>query len=78
MVLLQDSPRRLFSIGAVARMPGVECSPTTLREMEAAGLIPAPARVEGFNLRLYTAEDVEAIRQARASRVPAAAQPVAV
>jgi DNA-binding transcriptional MerR regulator len=78
MVLVQDRPRQLFSIGAVCRMKGVECSPTTLREMEADGLIPPPARVEGFNLRLYSPEDVEAIRRARAARTAGSAERAAV
>ena len=78
MVLVQEPPRRFFTIGAVARMSGIDCSPTTLREMEAEGLIPAPARVEGQGVRLYSAEDVEAIRRARAARVAGNAHVAAV
>ena len=78
MVLVQEPPRRFFTIGTVARMPGVACSPTTLREMEAEGLIPAPARVEGHGVRLYSAEDVEAIRRARAARIAGSAERAAV
>lgn len=55
--------RRLLSIGAVARIAGV--SPTTLRRMERAGIV-TPARLEGFDQRLYSADDVKAIVAARA------------
>lgn len=64
MVAVAEPPRRFHSIGTVARMVG--CSPTTLREMEARGLIPAPARLDGQEYRVYSEQDVDAIRAARA------------
>ncbi len=57
--------RQLFTIGPAARM--AKCSPSTIRAMEARGLLPLPRRVAGQDRRLYTLADVEAIRAARAA-----------
>lgn len=55
--------RRCVSIGIAAAMLGV--APQTLRDWEARGLIPAPERVEGPDLRFYDIEAVERIRRMR-------------
>ncbi len=58
--------QRLISIGMVGRAVGLR--PTRLRELEAAGVIPKAARLEGMDRRLYSAEDVATIRAALANR----------
>ncbi len=58
--------RRFISIGRVAALVGL--SPTRLRELEAAGVLPKAARLEGMDRRLYSLEDLEAIRAALADR----------
>lgn len=64
MVTVLAPAKRFLSVGTVARMVG--CSPTTLREMESRGLLPfVPARLDGVETRLYTPEDVVAIKAAR-------------
>ncbi len=66
MVALQSERPRLFSIAVASRMAGA--SPSTLRRLEASGVI-APIRVEGEDKRrAYTPEDVAAIRAARAKQ----------
>ncbi len=52
---------RMFTIGRAAQLAGV--SPSTLRRLEAAGAI-RPTRVDGTDLRVYTADDMATIRQA--------------
>ncbi len=63
---IDDTARRFVSIGTVARMVGK--SPTTLRELEAAGILPPATRLEGLDRRLYSLGDVEIIRAALAER----------
>ena len=64
MVAVAESGTRYLSIGTVAKLVG--CSPTTLREMEARGLLPfTPARLDGQDTRLYRSEDVATIRRVR-------------
>ncbi len=63
---IDDTTRRFVSIGTVARLVGK--SPTTLRELESRGVLPAAARVEGLDRRLYSLADVEVIRAALAER----------
>ena len=53
---------RLFSIGAVSRQLGV--SPSTIRRCETTGVVN-PLRDEGMGRRLYTVDDVAAIRAER-------------
>ncbi|MDP9371681.1 MAG: MerR family transcriptional regulator [Chloroflexota bacterium] len=64
--VIDDAARRFLSIGAVGRLVGL--SPTRLRELEAAGVIPKAARLEGMDRRLYSGEDVATIRAALADR----------
>ncbi len=52
--------RRYLTIGKAAQLVGI--SPSTLRRLEAAGVI-RPARVEGTSLRVYTDWDVATIRK---------------
>ncbi len=63
---IDDTARRFVSIGTVARMVGK--SPTTLRELEAAGILPPAARVEGLGRRVYSPSDVATIRTVLAER----------
>ncbi len=64
--VVDDAARRFLSIGAVGRLVGL--SPTRLRELEAAGVIPKAARLEGLDRRLYSLQDVAIIRAALANR----------
>ncbi len=59
MVKIADA--RVFTIGRAAQLAGVSSS--TLRRLEAVGAI-RPTRVEGTDLRVYTADDMATIRQA--------------
>ncbi len=52
---------RMFTIGRAAQLAGV--SPSTLRRLEVVGAI-RPTRVDGTDLRVYTADDMATIRQA--------------
>ncbi len=64
---IDTDTRRFISIGRVAALVGL--SPTRLRELEAAGVLPKAARLEGTDRRLYSVpEDLEAIRAALADR----------
>ncbi len=63
MVATAEPARRFVSIGVAARSVGV--SPQTLRDWETRELIPRAARLEGLDRRLYSLDDVEAIRQVR-------------
>ncbi len=64
MTTVLGPEKRFLSVGTVARLVG--CSASTLRELEARGLLPfTPARLEGSEYRLYTAADVEAIKAVR-------------
>ncbi len=64
--ILDDTARRFVSIGRVAELVGR--SATTLRELEARGVLPAAARVEGLGRRVYSQSDVDVIRAALAER----------
>ncbi len=61
-----DETRRFVSIGRVAELVGR--SATTLRDLEARGVLPAAARVEGLDRRLYSLADVALIRATLAER----------
>ena len=63
---IDDTARRFVSIGKVAALVGL--SPTRLRELEAAGVLPKAARLEGMDRRLYSLDDVATIRAALADR----------
>ncbi len=66
-VTIDNPTRRFVSIGRVAELVGL--SPSRLRELEAAGVLPKAARLEGTDRRLYAVpEDLEAIRAALADR----------
>ncbi len=64
--VIDDAARRFLSIGAVGRLVGL--SPSRLRELEAAGVIPKAARLEGMDRRLYSPSDVTTIRTVLAER----------
>ncbi len=65
--IVDTGARRFISIGALSQLVGL--SPTRLRELEAAGVLPKAARLEGTDRRLYSVpEDLEAIRAALADR----------
>ncbi len=76
MSVTPTTDRRFVSIGVAAERAG--CSPQTLRDMEIRGEVPPAARVEGLGRRMYSLDDVEVIRQARAARKAGIAPPVAV
>jgi MerR family transcriptional regulator, heat shock protein HspR len=54
-----DSTEPVYMIGVAARL--VECHPQTLRMYERLGLVE-PQRT-GTNMRLYSADDIEKLRQ---------------
>ena len=62
----EDTTRRFVSIGRAAELVGR--SRSTLRELEARGVLPTAARVEGLDRRLYSLADVEVIRATLAER----------
>ena len=53
--------RQFVSIGGLARRLGV--SPSCVRKWEGQGLIPAAARLEGNDRRVYSVADLEVIRE---------------
>lgn len=58
---------KIYSIGETARK--VRLSPSTLRNWERDGLIPGPTRLNGNKkLRLYSENDLDAIRSLRKKR----------
>ncbi len=56
-----EAGRQYLTIGRVEELVGV--TQKTLRQWERAGLIPAAARLEGHDRRIYSDADVEAIRR---------------
>ncbi len=56
-----EAGRRYLTIGRVEDLVGV--TQKTLRQWERAGLIPAAARLEGHDRRIYSDADVEEIRR---------------
>ncbi len=76
MIATPATDRCFVSIGVAAARVG--CSPQTLRDMEIRGEVPPATRVEGLGRRLYSLDDVEVIRQARAARKAGIVSPVAV
>ena len=59
---------KIYSISEVARRAGL--SPNTLRSWEQTGVIPKPTRLRGGNgqIRLYSEDDIKAIRAIKAMR----------
>ncbi len=55
-----------YSVGAVARLVGR--SPSAIRRMELAGLIPAPPRIAGRDCRVYSERHLQLIRTIVAER----------
>jgi len=58
--MMRDATTQLLTTGQLAKMFDVH--PSTVRRWELAGVIPAATRRRGR--RVYTANDVERIRQA--------------
>ena len=57
---------QIMSTGTVAKHLGVSTS--LLRHLEKIGATPPAQRVDGLNRRIYSAEDVERLRQILADR----------
>lgn len=57
---------QVMSTGTVARALGVSTS--LLRKLEKDGVTPPAHRISGLDRRVYTAEEVEALRQVIAAR----------
>ncbi len=75
-----DAVRGFVGVGSLAAMLGV--SPTTVREWEAAGVVPMAGRIEPRSQRVWPTSDLESIKERvatkraagrqRGGRVPAA------
>lgn len=61
MVAIAEPVRRYVTIGRVEELVGV--TQGTLRQWERAGLIPAAARLEGHDRRIYDEQAVAEIRR---------------
>ncbi len=56
-----DGARGFVGVGSLAAMLGV--SPTTVREWEAAGVVPRAGRIEPRSQRVWATSDLATIRE---------------
>ncbi len=68
----QGKANGYVGVGRLAEMLGV--SPTTVREWEAAGVVPVAGRIEPRSQRVWPTADLESIRERVAAKRAAARQ----
>jgi DNA-binding transcriptional MerR regulator len=67
-----DGARGFVGVGSLAAMLGV--SPTTVREWEAAGVVPMAGRIEPRSQRVWPTSDLESIKERVATKRAAGRQ----